>query len=756
MVIDPPNRTSTDSTLTVNVQLSAIDYFETSEIYEAIEPTTNGNGEGASFDVNRVGSKYYLAIVNGSSGTGYERLDTLTINGNLVGGDSPEHDIEILVLSVGENGEILNFEFNGVGKKGLYVGFEGNSSSTAHISEDGETWTFATLADNKVWSDAASGLLNDGSSIFKPSFIVAVATDGTVNYSQDAITWESEFTGLSGTSNKSIAFGAATELATIGVEVDNNRFIVIDETSRNVAISVNDGGENWSIIPNALPATGYSCMTFGKGLFVAARTGEAEVSYSADGETWLTTTDLETAAPWIDIAWGNGRFVLIASDGTVLYSLDAITWREAEDTLVDPVQIAYGQGMFAVTSSSETDIIYFSPFGIEWEELSITNVTGGLGAIAHGNPDRETRFVATAATSSNIVRTAKIGAQALARANVAGERVFEIRLKEPGSGYDAEPTLTVTDPNNIDDVLTTQRIGKGALANPTFVNRGQGYLEASAEVIAEGSNGEADFFQPIDLIAVKRLSRRPVDGSNVVFDSLPGKFFKLVNTISFVGDNDGSFTAFLQISPGLEILEAPNDEDEIELRIRYSQVRLTGHDFLDIGTGNFEDTNYPGIPVNPPVPDNETVEANGGRVFFTSTDQDGNFRVGTLFSVEQATGVATISADAFNLAGLRELTLGEITLGGASTSINEFSTDPFFTANSDNIVPTQRAVKAFIESQIGGGGASLNVNSVTSGDIFVGGNQITTVSGNPINITGPVFYRSTVLGIPLAFHYFLR
>jgi hypothetical protein len=334
--------------------------------------------------------------------------------------------------------------------------------------------------------------------------------------------------------------------------------------------------------------------------------------------------------------------------------------------------------------------------------------------------------------------------------------VFEIRLKEPGSGYSSPPTLVVTDPNNITDVLTEQRIGKGALANPTFVDRGQGYLEASAEVIDENSNGEANFFQATDLVAVKRLSRRPVDGSNVVFASLPGRFFKLVNTISFVGDNDGSFTAFLQISPGLEILDAPEDETEIELRIRYSQVRLTGHDFLDIGTGNFENTNYPGIPLTPPVPDNETTESNGGRVFFTSTDQDGNFRVGTLFSVEQATGVATISADAFNLAGLRELTLGEITLGGASTSINEFSTDPFFTANSDNIVPTQRAVKAFIEAQIGGGGASLNVNSVTAGDIFIGGNQITTVSGDPINITGTIFYRDTVQGIPLAFHYFLR
>jgi len=143
-------------------------------------------------------------------------------------------------------------------------------------------------------------------------------------------------------------------------------------------------------------------------------------------------------------------------------------------------------------------------------------------------------------------------------------------------------------------------------------------------------------------------------------------------------------------------------------------------------------------------------------VFYTATDQDGNFRVGDLFSIEQATGVATLNADAFNIAGLQELTLGEVTLGGNSASVTEFSTDPFFTANSDSIVPTQRAVKSYIEAQIGGGGASLVVNSVTAGDVFVGSNLISSVSGAPININGHINFTGPVLGLPLAYNYFLR
>ena len=232
--------------------------------------------------------------------------------------------------------------------------------------------------------------------------------------------------------------------------------------------------------------------------------------------------------------------------------------------------------------------------------------------------------------------------------------------------------------------------------------------------------------------------------------------FKLVNTVSLRGTNDGSYTGFLQISPDMTVNDAPADGDPVTMRIRFSQVRLTGHDFLDIGTGNFTDTNYPGTPVNAPDQANETKDDNGGRVFFTATDQDGNFRVGDLFSVEQATGVATLNAEAFNIAGLQELSLGEVTLGGNSASINEFSTDPFFTANSDTVVPTQRAIKAYIEAQIGGGGASLNVNSVTAGSILIRTNEITTVDDSVININANMNFKKGVIGLPIAFNYFLR
>jgi len=197
----------------------------------------------------------------------------------------------------------------------------------------------------------------------------------------------------------------------------------------------------------------------------------------------------------------------------------------------------------------------------------------------------------------------------------------------------------------------------------------------------------------------------------------------------------GLYTARFQISPPMSVFKTPAHNTATTVRSKYSQVRLTGHDFLNIGTGNKSDSNYPGIPVNIPDQQNEVVEVGGGRVFYTSTDQDGNFRVGELFRVEQSTGIATLNADAFNLSGLNELSLGGITLGGTNAVIREFSTDATFFANSDNIVPTQKAIKTYIQSALGSGGGNIAVNAVIAGQVFVSGDEVTTIGNIPLRFT---------------------
>jgi hypothetical protein len=338
---------------------------------------------------------------------------------------------------------------------------------------------------------------------------------------------------------------------------------------------------------------------------------------------------------------------------------------------------------------------------------------------------------------------------AKARAVVEDEQIVRILIWDPGANYVTPPTMTIVDPNNTIEAPFQVRIGDGVLTQPTWTNRGNEYRTAEAVVVGDGF---ADLYQPGTLLQVENLSAEPLAGSNIEIAGI-NQNFKLVAVRSFAGT--GPFTAQLQISPEIGIDEAPEHGDGLELRIRYSQVRLTGHDFLDIGTGNFEDTNYPNTPFLDPDSTNETIEAGGGRVFFTSTDQDGNFRVGDLFSVEQATGIATLNADAFNISGLQELSLGELGLGTGGATITEFSTDGTFTADSDSIVPTQKAIKTYITSQIGGGAATLNVNSITAGIIQISSNTITTTTGGSIDINAVLNLNRGVSGTPIAINYYI-
>jgi hypothetical protein len=478
------------------------------------------------------------------------------------------------------------------------------------------------------------------------------------------------------------------------------------------------------------------------------------------GTTWTAGGALPASSTWISVTYGKNIFVAASSSGAVspAYSVDkGVTWSSTDvagwlnQTIT---AVRYGQGIFVATNSTSNNMVS-SEDGINWTTRAITRAsgTGALDAI-NGNPSQSGIWAIIPSASTTAASSAVIGNTAKARAFVADNKIFAIRVTDPGSAYASAPTITITDPNNLFEAPTVIRTGNGVLANVSFINRGTGFDSAFVE--QDQGDGFADNFQSGKFMGVRRLTGIPRAGANVVFATQPNTVYKLVQVLSESGTFDGARSAFFQLSPEMSIFNSPTTGTGITTRIRYSQVRLTGHDFLDIGTGNFVETNYPGLPTQVPVAANETVDNNGGRVFYTSTDQDGNFRVGELFSIEQSTGVATLNADAFNIAGLSELSLGNITLGGNSATITEFSTDPFLTANSDNVVATQRAIRSYISAQIGGGGASLNVNSLVAGFIEIAGTRITTTTGGTIQMKANFNFQAGVRGYPVAWNYFLN
>ena len=212
-------------------------------------------------------------------------------------------------------------------------------------------------------------------------------------------------------------------------------------------------------------------------------------------------------------------------------------------------------------------------------------------------------------------------------------------------------------------------------------------------------------------------------------------------------------SSVLAIALAQEKLTSSPPGAALTIRYNYSQIRLTGHDFLNIGTGGIATTNYPGIPTQPPAQGNEVNEDLPGRVYYVSTDQDGNFRVGEYFRVDQATGTATLNANAFNLAGLTSLRLGSIGAQLGET-INEFSSDTTLGGNSNSAVPTEFAVKGYVDNRVpqaiptavGNNGLALLSNGTGLVWGSAGGYNFSTKTANYTAASGDQLFCNTASG----------
>ena len=182
---------------------------------------------------------------------------------------------------------------------------------------------------------------------------------------------------------------------------------------------------------------------------------------------------------------------------------------------------------------------------------------------------------------------------------------------------------------------------------------------------------------------------------------------------------------------------------------RISTCRATGHDLLDIGTGSYTTTNWPtviyGNPVKEKQQSQEILEEGVGRVFYVTTDQNGIFRVGRFFTVDQGTGSVTFSASIAlsNLDGLG-FKRGVV--------VSEFSTDPSMTNNASDTIPVQSAIRSYIDKRLGldHGGSPVALNSLIGpgylalngsiamkGDINLANYSIINL-GSPTNTTDAV------------------
>lgn len=756
-----PEFTATAATLAVSgVGWAAAVYGETLETFTNVQgaagtgTTIDVTPAAATFNITKNGREYGIVIVDG--GAGYQTGDTILIDGASIGGLSIEHDLTLTVTATTDDSTnaivSVSVSTNSIADSGKFI-LAPISGHFGRYSSDGLTWLAFDFPGDGNWKCLASG---------NNTFVGIANGSNSAASSADGYTWTARTMPASRNWN-GVAYGKPFGVST-GV------FVAVAGNLNAGAYSTT--GTSWS--STTLPTIGDSTINewidiaYGKNIFVAlANSGNAAAVGTWNGTTlsWqgaIMEVQDSSAKDWVSIAYGNQRFVAISSTGDVSYSFNGNDWYSATlptadgSTVHNWKKIRYGQGVFFAIGDSGSKIVFgdattgpttfaaTSYDGIVWTNRTLAS-SESWGVLAFGNPDvslgdstvsnSKPTWVIAPSTASLVVNKVNAGARALGRIIAAGGGVNEVRIWEPGSGYTSDPTLTVYDPNKTIDPVFRYRLADGVLAQPTFTNRGSSYKTSTTSVTVSG-DGFADITPNGRYITVDGLSLMPGPGAQFYIGGRTDYFTAVVVDINTENLADGTIRSTFQISPTPDLRDNLLDDMEVVIRERYSQVRITGHDFLDVGTGNFEDTNYPVLYreydfVNEPL--QEVQNLNGGRVFYTSTDQDGNFRAGELFAVEQATGIITISADFFDLQGLTELRLGGVRVGSTAI-IREFSKDPLFLQNSNNIIPTQRAIRSYLQSRLNIGGEDLLTPSVIAGTVQIGPNLINSTAGLTIDI----------------------
>ena len=307
----------------------------------------------------------------------------------------------------------------------------------------------------------------------------------------------------------------------------------------------------------------------------------------------------------------------------------------------------------------------------QWTTSGAAHTGGNTSIIKYPIPGDTTTFLTPAAPSENVIQVGSISGFT------------------PG-GYALSPTGEL------------MKINSFPTANSMNVDRAQdgaataGSYSIGDSIVAVGTTSYINTAEiNKDFTGVSTQFRATI---SQLFAGTEGSYLKIddefVKVTGITTDTFGLTTVTLVEEKAAKAF----DEQDIKIRYIYSQARLTGHDFLQVGTGGTYTTNWPAAPINQPVPSYEITEEFPGRVFYVSTDNEGNFRVGKYFKVNQATGSATLNASAFDLSGLTSLRLGSI---GAQlgAQINEFSTDGAMSQNSNEKVPTQAAVRTYVGTQ---------------------------------------------------------
>ena len=654
---------------------------------DVAQTSSSGSGTGSKFRITTDGSSTpTIEIIDG--GKGHAEGETITINGSGVGSSS---NITFNVKSA-STGDVIYVQ-NGIYKEQLPlivpagVTLRGESLRGTELRPaSGSSTQIKTVTINTNVSGASNGTYNYVHANATSGSGVAATAVFNVTVAGGAVSAVSVYHGGKGFATSdtvtipsaSIGGGGNLVLNVTGVENNNAAKMILLNNSTNL-----------------------TQFTF-KGLTstpVAGGLGKQSVT-SLDPSGSITT-----ASPYIqNCSSVNAGATGIEIDGNLHSagnkSILANDYTQINSDGIGVHAIAGGRGEMVSIFTYYCDKSFYAHSGGFIRGLNCSSAYGEKGAVAEGTLASETAVSTTvrgkllkydstqfvgAATESDVqdcIATQGQGTATISGAGGASARVFRTNISTDvfyienisGSFVDGE-TLTITK----EDSSTFQ-------------------VKAASSSAETGMTGALITLDGVSLANANAIT----PGANIQFTG-NSNYYRVSAVTETNTSYGGTGIATVRLTSNIASSDAVADNAVTLITTGFSNVRLTGHDFLDIGTGDFTTTNYPGGPSQAPDQADEVDELTGGRVYFTSSDQNGDFRVGDLFRIQQATGIATLNADAFDLSGLSELQLGSIGAELGAT-INEFSTDETLSNDSNTAVPTERAIVGYTQrDQMGTG-----------------------------------------------------
>jgi len=299
---------------------------------------------------------------------------------------------------VGDNGKILKSS-NGTSWSTLTSGTTkrlvgiGNSGSTRLVAMAEDSTAIISDDHGATWR---SQPINAPFPITYATATLARGVGGFQMTSSNGTNWNYSLPNFSGVS--ALAQG-------------NGRTIAL---GANYAVSTDL--DNWSGV-----AMRYShqAITFGKGLFVSAGTGDNATGYgniatSVDGSKWISRST-PILSKFNAAAYGAGKFVAVGQIGKIVSSSDTVTWTDRTISgSQDLHAVTYGGGRFVGVGASS---VRYSTDGDTW---SSTSISGTMRGISYGKG----LFVAVG--DSGAIRTSTDGTSWTSRTSNTGQGLKSI------------------------------------------------------------------------------------------------------------------------------------------------------------------------------------------------------------------------------------------------------------------------------------------------------------------------------------------